>query len=77
MRRREASAGWDEESPEVRTTAMDWRSRRCGVVGPAAARRRGSRAVIAGGERRRVWPGVGEGIVGCGGNRRWECLYCI
>jgi hypothetical protein len=62
LSRREASTGWEKESPEVRTTAMDWRSRRRGVVGPAASRRRSSRAVVARSERRRQWPSVGEGI---------------
>jgi hypothetical protein len=62
LRRREARAGWEEERPEVRTSAMDWRRRRRGEAGPAATRRRGSRAVIAAGEWRRGRPGGAEGI---------------
>jgi hypothetical protein len=43
---------------------MDRRRRRRGEFGPAAARRRDSRAVAADGERRRGRPGGGEGIGG-------------
>jgi hypothetical protein len=68
LRSREETAVWEEERPEVRSSASVWKRVRCGDLAPAATRRRGTREVIAGGERRCVRLGGGDGI----GRGQWR-----